>query len=126
MNLAVATAPRKIPLAGEFAGAVSKEFVETLLKRTSAIEKKLDVLLREPFKTGLHLLRESIAHPGTSGQEIQSRDTLLDAAHVSAEPATNTNHTRITGCVGVIGWGSWTPFTTTVLIFERVERALAA
>jgi hypothetical protein len=75
--------PMAGPVLGSVAGVVSKEFLETLLKRTSEVEKKLDILLLEPFLTGLQLLLEANVHPGRTPEELASRDAILHASHVS-------------------------------------------
>ena len=71
------------PIAGPFLGTITKEFVEMLLARTGAIEKKLDTLLSEPLLSGLQLLHEASVHEASSLDERESRDKLLDHAHLS-------------------------------------------
>jgi hypothetical protein len=71
------------PLAGQFLGTVAKDVVETLLARTTAVEQKLDILLREPLFSGLQLLREASQHVISSKDQLASRDELLDGAHLS-------------------------------------------
>lgn len=71
------------PIAGRFLGTVAKDVVETLLSRTTAVEKKLDILLREPLFSGLQLLREASLHTDLSQDQRGSRDELLDDAHLS-------------------------------------------
>jgi hypothetical protein len=75
--------PLAAPVLGSVAVGVSKEFIETLLRRTSEIEKKLDILLLEPFLTGLQLLLEANMHLGRTPEELASRDAILHASHVS-------------------------------------------
>ena len=82
-----ATLSLALPLAGPalgiFAGVVSKDLIEALLRRTSEVGKKLDILLLEPFLTGLQLLLEANAHPGGIPEELASRDAILHTSHVS-------------------------------------------
>jgi hypothetical protein len=82
-TFAAAVAIPQIPVFAEFAGGVTKELVDALLARTSAVEKKLDLLLREPLRTGLHLLGEAAIHTEGSDIEMKSRESLLDDAHKS-------------------------------------------
>lgn len=72
-----------LPAIGELAGTISKEFVQTVLARASEVERKLDALIAEPFKTGLRLLLEAARHEVGTSEEAGSRDALLDAAHLS-------------------------------------------
>ncbi len=71
------------PVVGLFLGTVTKEFVEMLLARTSVVEQKLDILLREPLASGLQFLHEASVHDFSSASQWESRDQLLDAAHAS-------------------------------------------
>jgi len=64
-------------------GTISKDFVDALMSRTSEVERKLDALVSEPLKAALGLLRDATNNSTSTPKEIESRDALLDAAHVS-------------------------------------------
>lgn len=68
---------------GESAGTISKDLVERLLKRTSEVEKKIDLLVSEPLKVGLDFLSQAARHKARTREQIASRDAILDAAHIS-------------------------------------------
>ncbi len=64
-------------------GTISKDFVEALLSRTSEVDRKLDALVSEPLKAALRLLRDAANNSTNTSKAIESRDALLDAAHIS-------------------------------------------
>lgn len=64
-------------------GTISKDLVDALLQRASQVEKKLDKLIREPLLTGLVLMKQGLDHEDNSTEQAESRDHLLDQAHVS-------------------------------------------
>ena len=64
------------------AGEVSKQFVQTMLEKTSLLEEKIDRLLFEPLHSGVRLLYEASIHLQTNEKETASRDALLDDCHL--------------------------------------------
>lgn len=70
------------PVAGGLAGTLSRDLVATILGQVSAVERKLEYLLREPLLSGLALLGDGLAHDQETSEERQARDRLLDSAHV--------------------------------------------
>lgn len=82
VSLAVASVI-PVPAVADAAASLSKEFIQTILTRASEMEHKLDRLISEPFKTGMQLLLESAKHQTSTLQEVESRDALLDFAHIS-------------------------------------------
>jgi hypothetical protein len=80
---AVALALTGVPAVANVSGALARDLVTTLAQQTSAVEKKLDRLLREPLATGLRLLHQALRHAPATDQEHAARDALLDDAHLS-------------------------------------------
>jgi len=77
---AVALAP---PLLATLLGIVSKGLIDTLLQQASRVERKLDLLLREPLVSGLKFLRQALIHDQSSVEEKKAYENLLDQAHAS-------------------------------------------
>jgi|SRR4051794_18828428 len=79
---ALAAAELGSAAAGSLAGAISKEVVSTLLVQASAVEAKLDRLLREPLIAGMELLREALLPEMASSESTPARGRLLEQSHL--------------------------------------------
>jgi hypothetical protein len=64
-----------------------KVMMDTLLSKSSQIEKKIDRLIREPLLSGINFLHQGILFPVHDENTEQARDNLLHEAHVSLTKA---------------------------------------
>jgi hypothetical protein len=65
------------------AGSMVKSVVDEVLKAASQLERKIDVLLGEPLRSGLHFLGDAFLHSSDSDTARASRDQLLDQSYES-------------------------------------------
>jgi hypothetical protein len=80
---AIATTLIGLPSIGKIIGAGAKGLTEALLAKTSEVEKKLNLLLKEPLFSGITLLNDALLHTANDTSTIMARDNFLHDAHLS-------------------------------------------
>jgi len=64
----------------KLAGVLVKELIEVLFKVTNSVERKLDVQLREPLKTAVTIVNETLSYGITDRAEARERVRQLRLA----------------------------------------------
>lgn len=77
---ALAVAATSSPVAGELMGAVSKVLIDALFQRVSAVDRKLDILLRIDLVAGIRHLRDGLQQ-SIAGVPRADTDKLFELAH---------------------------------------------
>ena len=84
---ALATAATSSTPVGLIVGAGAKGMMDSLLAKSSQIDKKIDRILKEPLLSGINFLHQGITYKIIDEKSRESRDALLHDAHISLTKA---------------------------------------